>query len=188
MITSVLLISSILFFTFAVRFRSYDSKLHNQSALILGIAGVVYLIMTIVNIHFPDVNLRPFRYLDWFITVPLMVRQMIGLATIKGTYDLTYSIITSVLMLVCGVAGELGILDKVFMGIVGLAFAIQTFLPLFNQIDRRTNRIYYILMIGWLFYPIVYFASDSINLISMYSVVDLTVKIGFANYLYAKLI
>ena len=91
-------------------------------------------------------------------------------------------------MLACGFVGELGVLDKTFMGVIGTIFALFTFLPLFNQIDKRTNKIYYLIMVGWLFYPIVYFVSDTINIIILYSIVDSTVKIGFAEYLYKKLV
>lgn len=91
-------------------------------------------------------------------------------------------------MLIFGFAGEVGIIDKLFAGIIGTICALFTFLPLFNQIDVRTNKIYYIIMLGWLFYPAVYFLPDSINLIIGYSIVDLVVKIGFAEYLYKKLV
>lgn len=91
-------------------------------------------------------------------------------------------------MLGFGFVGEAGLFDRGLAGILGTLCALFTFLPLFNQIDRRTNKIYYLIMTGWLFYPIVYFLSDSMNLIIGYSIVDLVVKIGFAQYLYRKLV
>ena len=188
MITSVLLVNSILFISAAIRYALTGSKLHKQSALILTIAGSVYFLMSILYGTNTETNLRLFRYMDWFLTVPLMVNQMISLSSFKGTYNLLYCVITSVLMLACGFVGELGVLDKTFMGVIGTIFALFTFLPLFNQIDKRTNKIYYFIMTGWLFYPIVYFVSDTINIIILYSIVDLIVKIGFAEYLYKKLV
>ena len=188
MITSLLLGTSVLFLAAAIRFMLTGSPIHKQSALILFIAGSVYILMSILYGTNTETNLRLFRYLDWSLTVPLMVNQMMLLSSNKGTYNLAYCIFTSVLMLVFGFLGESGLLPKVFAGVVGTLFALFTFLPLFNQIDKRTNKIYYLLMVGWLFYPIVYFLSDSLNIIIMYSVVDLVVKIGFASYLYRKIV
>lgn len=185
---SILLITSLLFLICGVRFLSTSSKLHKQSGLILSTAGLVYLIMSILYFMDTDTNLRTWRYIDWFITVPMMVNQMMSLSYNKGTYNLTYCIITSILMLGFGFVGEAGLFDRSIAGILGTLCALFTFLPLFNQIDRRTNRIYYLIMTGWLFYPIVYFLSDSMNLIIGYSIVDLVVKIGFAQYLYRKLV
>lgn len=188
MITSILLGTSILFLASAVRYVLTGSKLHKQSALILTIAGSVYFLMSILYGTDTDTNLRVFRYADWFLTVPLMVNQMIGLSSHKGAYNLFYCVLTSILMLGCGFVGELEILPKIFMGVIGTIFALFTFLPLFNQIDKRTNKIYYLIMIGWLFYPIVYFMPDTVNLILAYSIVDIVVKIGFAEYLHKKLV
>ena len=183
-----LLITSLLFSIFGTKFLSTSSKLHKQSGLILSIASIAYFIMSVVSILEHDVNLRVWRYIDWFITVPLMLNQMISLSYNKSTYNLLYCIFTSILMLIFGLAGEVGIIDKLFAGIIGTICALFTFLPLFNQIDVRTNKIYYIIMLGWLFYPAVYFLPDSVNLIIGYSIVDLVVKIGFAEYLYKKLV
>lgn len=188
MIPSLLLITSLLFFGLGIRFTLTSSKLHKQSGLILSIAGSVYFIMYYLYTNDSDTNLRTWRYIDWFITVPLMVRQMISLSYNKGTYNLVYCILTSILMLGFGFVGEYGLLDKTISGVLGTLCALFTFLPLFNQIDRRTNQIYYLIMMGWLFYPIVYFLPDSTNLIISYSIVDLVVKIGFAQYLYKKLV
>ena len=75
MITSVLLVNSILFISAAIRYALTGSKLHKQSALILTIAGSVYFLMSILYGTNTETNLRLFRYMDWFLTVPLMVNQ-----------------------------------------------------------------------------------------------------------------
>ena len=184
----LLLSTSFLFILTAFRYLSEKSRIHKQSSLILGVAGIMYLIMAVVYNLDTSVNLRLYRYIDWFITVPIMVYQMDSLSSHESRYTLIYPELTSILMLGCGFLGESLLIDKTIAGICGVFLALFTFLPLFNQIDVRTNKIYYVLMIGWLFYPIVYFIPETFNIIILYSLVDLIVKIGFAGYLYKKIV
>ena len=186
--SSVLFLTAALFLLGGAFYAPVNSPTHKQSSLILLTAAIVYGIMGAEYTQNPEINLRVYRYMDWVITVPLMVYQMISLSS--GGYkkfNLIYCIFTSILMLAFGFLGEASYIAKNMAGIVGIVFALFTFLPLFNQIDARTNKIYYILMGGWLFYPIVYFITDNIGIIYLYSIVDLVVKLGFAHYLYKKI-
>ena len=186
--TCVLLITAVLFMAGGSFYAPINSPIHKQSSLILLVAAIVYGIMGIEYSNDPDINLRIYRYLDWSITVPLMVYQMITLSSGKyKNFNLIYCVFTSILMLGFGFLGEASYIPKNLAGIISIAFALFTFLPLFNQIDARTNKIYYTLMVGWLFYPIVYFVTDTANVIYLYSIVDLVVKMGFAHYLYKKI-
>lgn len=187
MITPILFFTSTLFLWNALYFFKVNSKIHRLSALVLFTASSVYLGMGILSFIEPGIGLRPLRYIDWIITVPIMLYQMVWLSDNSSWKSLPYPSITSLFMLACGYLGEVGSVDKLYAGIFGTFFAIFTFLPLLNQIDQRTNRIYFMTMVGWLFYPLVYFISDSITIISLYSVVDIVVKLGFAHYLYKKL-
>lgn len=188
MVTCTLFITAMLFMAGGAFFAPINSPLHKQSSLILLVAAIVYGIMGAEYYFNPNINLRIYRYMDWAITVPLMVNQMISLSSGSSKkFNLFYCIFTSILMLGFGFLGEASYIPKNLAGIVGIACALFTFLPLFNQIDARTNKIYYILMVGWLFYPIVYFITDTTSIVYLYSVVDLVVKMGFAHYLYKKI-
>lgn len=185
MIALSLIIPSIIFIISGVWLLGKNSKVHNYSAAVLLTAGVVYSFMSFLYVGDSNTNLRPLRYLDWVITVPIMVYQMSRLA--NNSINVFYIMLTSLLMLATGYLGEIGIMNKIFAAFIGTVFAVFTFLPLLGNIDYRINRIFYLTMVGWVFYPLVYLINDTTAIIYMFSIVDLSVKLGLSLYLYRKI-
>ena len=187
MISTLLLTTSILFLAGALFFglgskNSLQSKL---STMILLIAGSSYMWMNYLYGLDNTVNLRTWRYLDWLFTVPILIYQMYlyldPFGKTKG--GLIGSITCMLVMLGLGFAGEVGIISKFLGGFLGTIFAIYTFISLLNGIGKDKIKFYASVLALWLFYPVVYFFTDSTWTIAMYALVDLTVKLGMAIYI-----
>jgi bacteriorhodopsin len=162
------------------------------SILILLIASSNYLLMS----QFADYeNIRALRYIDWFLTVPLLVYQMCCLFMKKPASIKTcgVSLLMILLMLVCGLSGELGIskeiqmLDikphewKPLMGMLGIGFSLNAFLFLTGEMKEANDIKLFIIIISlWQFYPIVYFLADNQYTIIGYSIADVLAKVGGA--------
>jgi len=141
-----------------------------------------------------------FRYIDWFLTVPLMLAQFpmhLGLGR-KGAAFMARLVGLSVLMLGFGYVGEVNP-DKpalqVAMWSIGCVFGLGIFVPLglaLRQLPDRVSRASAVTMrrmatlvlIGWLVYPLGYlqpllgFPADLRELI--YNIADLINKVGLA--------
>ena len=186
----VLLITSLIFLISSGFFFSrFNSSLHSKlSSVILIIAGFTYLWMSQLNYHEEFYNLRLWRYIDWFLTVPLMIYQMFHLLDLRTRTKsvLIGSLICMIMMLSCGVLGESGITPKLISGVVGIGFALYTFTTMVNSITKPYYRFFTSVLILWLFYPVVYFIEDSFITILLYSIVDLTSKLGGAIYIESK--
>lgn len=188
-ITSLIFAAGAAFFYFK-RERSLMNKI---SVLILVIASINYLVMSQVGTY---ENLRILRYIDWFITVPLLIYQMCCLFMKKPASIKTcgISILMILLMLVCGLIGEIGITQdlaigypikphefKPIMGMLGIGFSMNAFLFLTGEMKERNDLILFLTIIGlWQFYPIVYFFEDTDFLLVGFSIADLIAKLGGA--------
>jgi bacteriorhodopsin len=139
-----------------------------------------------------------FRYIDWFLTVPLMLAQFpmhLGLGR-KGAGFMTRLMVLSVLMLAFGYVGEVNPDHRplqITMWLIGCGFAAAIFVPLALALRRlpehvsrasaRTVRAMAILtLIGWMVYPLGYlqpllgFPPDIRELI--YNIADVINKVG----------
>lgn len=190
MISTILLITSIIFLAGSMVFtskakESYQSKL---SGLILLIAGCSYMWMGHLYNADPEINLRTWRYLDWLFTVPILIYQMYLYLDNRGkkVSSLVISILCMLGMLGFGYLGEASIISKVIGGFIGTMFSLYTFIALSNGISKKKMKFYLSVLGVWLFYPIVYFFSDSLLTIVLYSIVDLTAKLGMAIYIHYK--
>lgn len=190
MISEILFSTSLLFLGGGLYF-GYDSLNSLQSklsAMILLIAGVSYMLMSHLFGIDDTTNLRTWRYLDWVFTVPILIYQMYTLLKVKhkkiGT--LLSSILCMLGMLLFGFLGEASIIPKVLGGFIGTMFSIYTFVSLSNGIKKEQLNFFIGVLTLWMFYPIVYFTTDSLMTIALYSLVDLTAKLGVSIYIHTK--
>ena len=190
MISNILLFTSLLFLGGALYF-GYNSKksFHSRlSGIILLIAGLSYMWMSHIFSLDNTTNLRVWRYLDWAFTIPILVYQMYTF--LKAKHQTLSTLITSILcmfgMLLFGFLGEVSIIPKIFGGIIGTMFSIYTFVSLTNGIKKDQIKFYVGVLTLWMFYPVVYFVTDSLLTIVLYSMVDLMAKLGVAIYIHTK--
>jgi len=187
MVSYVLLITSFIFLVssilFLVKGKSKQSKL---STIALGIAGIMYGIMSYLYSYDTEVNLRVLRYFDWGLTIPILLYQMYLHMNVKSQTIGTFisAVVCMMFVLVFGFSGEIGWLGKVSAGLLGIMFSIYTFLTMVNGIGDNNIKFYIITFGVWMFYPIAYFLSDTTFIIILYSVIDIAAKLGMDLYLY----
>lgn len=182
--TSLLLLGGGLYFGY----NSMNSLQSKLSAIILLVAGLSYMWMSHVFGIDSTTNLRTWRYLDWMFTVPILIYQMYTFLKVRyktlGTLFTSISCMLS--MLLFGFLGEASIIPKLIGGFIGTIFSIYTFVSLANGIKKDKLNFYIGVLTLWMFYPIVYFTTDSLLTIILYSIVDLTAKLGVAIYIHTK--
>lgn len=187
MILLSLIIPALLFISTGFYLSKQCSKMHNLSSAVLITAGAVYGLMAYTYHIDPSINLRQLRYIDWVITVPIMLYQISIIA--KATrFNTIYNVACALVMLACGFLGEIGEIDKTMAAAIGTGCALFIFIPLLTNLDYRVNEILYLTLIGWLFYPVVYMFADTAAIIYSFSIVDLSVKLGLSYFIYKKLL
>jgi len=194
--TSIIFLSSIIVFSLMKK----TMKLSIPSTVVLSVAGFTYLLMY----FFGSVdNLRVLRYIDWFITLPILIYQMMTFMEKKFfcNKNIIITTILTLLMLVFGFLGELNFSDnwplvvdgqlwdlrpeefKVVCGFMGIGFGSNVFLFLSYGVRKNTIKFFLLVLLLWSWYPIIYFFSDNINTIIGYSIIDLIAKIGSSFYI-----
>ena len=194
--TSIIFLSSIIVFSLMKK----TMKLSIPSTVVLSVAGFTYLLMY----FFGSVdNLRVLRYMDWFITLPILIYQMMTFMEKKFfcNKNIIITTILTLLMLVFGFLGELNFSDnwplvvdgqlwdlrpeefKVVCGFMGIGFGGNVFLFLSYGVRKNTIKFFLLVLLLWSWYPIIYFFSDNINTIIGYSIIDLIAKIGSSFYI-----
>lgn len=190
MISDILFTTSLLFLGGGLYFgyNSLNSLQSKLSAIILLIAGVSYMLMSHLFGIDDTTNLRTWRYLDWTFTVPILIYQMYTFLKVRyKTLGTLFTSISCMLgMLLFGFLGEASIISKLIGGVIGTIFSIYTFVSLANGIKKDKLNFYIGVLTLWMFYPIVYFTTDSLLTIILYSIVDLTAKLGVAIYIHTK--
>lgn len=190
MINTILLLTSLAFLAGSGYFglKAKESLQAKLSAIILLIAGSTYTLMNYLYGIDNETNLRIWRYLDWLFTVPILIYQLYLYLDNKGKNikTLIWSIVCMLGMLAFGFLGESGLISKIAGGLLGTMFSIYTFVALSNGIGKTKIKFYLSILGLWMFYPIVYFFTDSLLTIAMYSLVDLSAKLGVAVYIHTR--
>ncbi len=175
------------------------------AAMVTGIAAIHYFYMRGVWISTGE-SPTVFRYVDWLLTVPLQIIEfyliLAAIAVVRAA--LFWKLLTaSVVMLVFGYVGELGVMN------VWLGFAIGTaaWLYIIYEIfageasrisaehgtaasQRAFNALRIIVTFGWAIYPIGYIvgyvstgSEGALNVI--YNIADFVNKIAFGAVIWA---
>ena len=183
---TLFIVVSFIFLSNALYFWYGDQRTtHNKiSTYILITAGLIYGLLGFINHANPDANLRPWRYIDWIITVPLLVYQMYLFLKpkSKNSLNLISAVLCALIMLGLGWAGEIGIGHRGILGVLSSFFGAYTFIVLANGIKEEDSKFFTFVALVWLFYPIVY-AVDQGNVLLGYAVADVLAKVGSAHYI-----
>ena len=186
----LLYITSFIFFVFTYFFYQKEEQtlFTKSSRIILFTATVIYSFMGMLFANNPDTVIRLWRYLDWFITVPVLIYQMYFF--LKEKYQTRKNLITLILssltMLFFGLIGELHILDKVLSNSFGTLFMFLTFYLLISKVKIEHKNFFMSICLLWLFYPTVYLFNDNILTIILFSITDLIAKIGSSFYIHTR--
>ncbi len=152
-----------------------------------------YLLILIKNPNFTNITI--FRYLDWFITTPLLLISFIlylqylktqkdeknNTSTIEiDYYKLFIIIILNISMLIFGFLGETGKINHTIGCLLGFIPFIAMFYLIWKWYgDFNSNKnIFTIFVIIWSLYGVVYFLPNIPKNIS-YNMLDIIAKVGF---------
>lgn len=183
---TLLFITSAIFLASAGYFHNrIDNEFNRTTKGILFTAGVVYTYMGLLYADNPYVVIREWRYLDWFITVPLLITELYKFLDVKlrQQKDLVLAIIFALVMLGLGLLGELHYINKWLANITGSVFGAGLFYILFKKIPKQHFKFLTTVAVLWLFYPIVYVIEDNTWTLIAFSIVDLLAKVGTAFYI-----
>jgi bacteriorhodopsin len=145
-------------------------------------------------------NITPFRYLDWFITTPLMLitlsaflyhddRKPIRLREFISKYDnsILKIVILNAMMLLFGLIGEFGYLSpyvSTILGFIPFIFNFKhikdTFLP--SSEDKNKNLLFYWFVFFWSLYGVFAVMNYTIKNTG-YNILDLFAKNFFGIFL-----
>jgi bacteriorhodopsin len=177
--------------------KNIEKKWHtsnNVSILVLIIAAYHYFNMQNKWINNKS-NPVIYRYMDWFITVPLLIIEFYVILNVETNIPISIFyklLIASVLMLLFGFLGELNIIDRVSGFILGSIFWVYIVYQILygelqqykKKINNKTvnfiyNNLKWIIIVGWAIYPLGYILNNTdMNLV--YNIGDFVNKILYA--------
>ena len=186
---TILFLTSLIFLAFTGYFHNRVEGIFNKTTKgILFTASTIYAFMTLLYSNNPDTVIRLWRYIDWFITVPLLMGQLYLFIDVKVRKQkhLISIIGMSIFMLTMGLFGELGYISKLTTNLLGTLSMSGIFYVLFTKIPKKHFKFLLTVSVLWLFYPIVYLIQDSVSTIIAFSIVDLCAKVGTSFYIESK--
>lgn len=176
------------------------------AAMVTGIAALHYFYMREVWASTGE-SPTVFRYVDWLLTVPLQIIEfylILAAIAIVPVALFWRLLVASVVMLVGGYLGEVGVLDITVGFIIGMAGWIYIIYEVFvgeaSQISsdsgnaasqRAFNALRLIVTVGWSIYPIGYVlgymtgTADAASLNLIYNLADFVNKIAFGVVIWA---
>lgn len=184
-----MIICGAIFYTMGTYFIwNWKKSLHDKlSAIVMITAGTLYMTMSSMISEDINVNLRPIRYFDWIITVPILMYQMFMFLKDDSKISRYVGSLSCILiMLIAGWLGESGIWIKEYLGIIGTLFSIYAFVVLADDIKSKDISFFITILCLWLFYPIVYFIPESEYTIIGYCIADISAKVGSSIYIKIK--
>lgn len=171
----------------------------------------IFYLWLMFSIYAKNINITSFRYIDWFITTPIMLTTIIfffayqtnldkfkdkeGNITMKEIIKKEYKTIIPILifnflMLLFGLLGELGILNKYISLILGTFFFLLSFYSLYKNyvvLSQKNNNIFYFIFIIWAIYGIVYLLPYNYRNAS-YNILDIFSKNVYGLFLFYKIL
>ncbi len=176
------------------------------AAMVTGIAALHYFYMREVWASTGE-SPTVFRYVDWLLTVPLQIIEfylILAAIAIVPVALFWRLLVASVVMLVGGYLGEVGVLDITVGFIIGMAGWVYIIYEVFvgeaSQISsdsgnaasqRAFNALRLIVTVGWSIYPIGYVlgymtgTADAASLNLIYNLADFVNKIAFGVVIWA---
>lgn len=164
------------------------------------IASVAYSFLIKSYVTKQNFDLTFYRYLDWFVTTPLLlISLIIYLSYLTNKYEnsktietdddtfnvilkdnkLLIIILLNLLMLMFGYMGESKVLNYIVANILGfIPFILMLYIIWKNYCNKSNIIVFIVFSIIWTMYGIVYFFDSNSKNIS-YNILDIIAKVGF---------
>ena len=198
--TAIMLAAAVFFFVERDRVQGKWKTSLSVAGLICGIAFWHYLTMRGIWINTGE-SPTVFRYVDWFITVPLQIVEFyLILAAVTAVRAQLFwkLLIASLVMLLGGYLGEIGALESNIGFIIGMVGWIYIIYEIFageaskacsecgNAAGVQAFKVLRLIVtIGWAIYPIGYLLGSSDGLNITYNIADLINKAAFGLAIWA---
>ena len=198
--TAIMLAAAVFFFVERDRVQGKWKTSLSVAGLICGIAFWHYLTMRGIWINTGD-SPTVFRYVDWFITVPLQIVEfylILAAVTVVRAQLFWKLLIASLVMLLGGYLGEIGVLESNIGFIIGMVGWIYIIYEIFageaskacsecgNAAGVQAFKVLRLIVtIGWAIYPIGYLLGNSDGLNITYNIADLINKAAFGLAIWA---
>ena len=164
------------------------------SALVTGIAASHYFYMRVIWVMY-QVSPVVYRYIDWFLTVPLQIIEFYLILAVakKVPIQLFYKLLAaSIIMIGFGFLGETGQINRNVGFIIGTVAWLYILYEIFygdaakykeetedESVKFAFDSLKWIVTIGWSIYPIGYLLEKH-NMNLLYNIGDLINKILFS--------
>ena len=198
--TAIMLAAAVFFFVERDRVQGKWKTSLSVAGLICGIAFWHYLTMRGIWISTGE-SPTVFRYVDWFITVPLQIVEfylILAAITAVRTQLFWKLLIASLVMLLGGYLGEIGALSYNVGFIIGMIGWIYIIYEIFAGEASKAcaasgnaagikafKALRLIVTVGWAIYPIGYLLGSSDGLNITYNIADLINKAAFGLAIWA---
>jgi hypothetical protein len=170
-----------------------------------------FYIWLVFSIHAKSINITAIRYIDWFITTPLMLITTIlyfaynsneekfknkeGIITLKSIFEKDYKIIIQFIifnffMLFFGLLGELRILNRNICFVLSTLFFLSSFKIIYDYyvtIDSSNKNLFYFIFIIWSLYGVAFLFNYKYRNVS-YNILDIFSKNFYGLYIFYKII
>ena len=173
------------------------------------IASIAYSFLIKSYVTKQNFDLTFYRYLDWFVTTPLLlISLIIYLSYLTNKYensktietdDDTFNIILkdnkiliiiflNLLMLIFGYMGEAKVISYIVANILGfIPFIIMLYLIWKNYCNQSNINVFIVFSIIWTMYGIVYYFDNNSKNIA-YNILDIIAKVGFGILIWYQII
>ena len=198
--TAIMLAAAVFFFVERDRVQGKWKTSLSVAGLICGIAFWHYLTMRGIWVQ---TNESPtvFRYVDWFITVPLQIVEfylILAAVTVVRAKLFWKLLIASLVMLLGGYLAEIGSINSTLAFIIGMAGWLYIIYEIFAGEAAKAavgsgnaaglqafKALRLIVTVGWAIYPIGYLLGNSAELNITYNIADLINKAAFGLAIWA---
>ena len=144
----------------------------------------LFYLWLVFSIAARSTNITAIRYIDWFITI----------ITLKSIFKKNYKIIIkfiifNFLMLVFGLLGELGIINRSICFVVSTFFFLCSFKILYEYyvtIEDSNRNLFYLMFIIWSLYGLAFLLNYKYRNMS-YNILDIFSKNFYGLYIFYKI-
>ena len=177
---------------------------------IVQVIEFIFYLWLVFSIYARSMNVTSIRYLDWFLTTPMMLISTIlymayqsqdenfknkeGNITLQSVLEKDYKIIltfcvSNFFMLLFGVLGELGFMNRnisLTLGTIFFLFSFKIIYDYYVSIDEKNKPLFYFIFIVWALYGVAYLFNYKYRNVS-YNILDIFSKNFYGLYIFYKI-
>ena len=171
----------------------------------------LFYIWLVFSIQAKSMNVTAIRYVDWFITTPIMLITTIlfmaynsneeefkneeNIITVQSVFKKDYKLIIqfvfyNFLMLLFGFLGEINVLNRnicLFLGTIFFLLGFNIIYKYYGKLNKDNKNLFYFIFITWALYGVSYLFNYKYRNTS-YNILDIFSKNFYGLYIFYKII